>query len=110
MASVRGRVLATAWCAGAWCGKGSGQGTDVAVSDVKRSHPYRVGGAVDHHVADTGCRISDEVAFGAGIAGALAQYHRGLGGFGHAQSDPHGEQLPHRQGVFGGVLDRGHHR
>ena len=33
-----------------------------------------------------------------------------MGGFGQPQPDPHGEQLPHWEGVFGRVLHRGHHR
>ena len=50
------------------------------------------------------------VAVRAGVAGALAQDHGGLGGFGQPQPDPYGEQLPYGQGVFGRVLHRGDHR
>ena len=87
-----------------------GEGGDVVVGDVKCPHPLRCHGAVDEHVAHTGGGVGDAVAFRPGIAGSLSEDHGGLGGFGQPQPDPDGDQLPHRQGVFGGVLHRGHHR
>ena len=84
-----------------------GEVGDVGVGDVKGPDALRLGGAVDHHVTHTGGGVGDEVAFRACIPGTLAEHHRRLAGFGQAQPDPHGEQLPHGQGVFGRILDRG---
>src|SRR6516165_7982504 len=81
-----------------------GQPGDVGVGDMKRPHPLYGGVAFGEHITHPRCGVGNLFAARALLMGRRGEDHRGLGGLGHAQPDPHREQLAQRHDVFGGVL------
>ena len=83
---------------------------DVSIGDVECADPAWFGRTVLNDVSHTRCAGEDVVADGPGLACGRTEDHRGLGGFGHPQPDPHRKQLPDRQDLFRGVLHGGDDR
>ena len=79
----------------------------MGVGDVGEADPDGFGDAVEGDVADPGECFGDVVAAGAAFAGTITEDHVDLLGFGHAQGDAGGEQVPGRQHVFAWVLQCG---
>ena len=83
-----------------------GEHPDVVIGDPGEADPDRFGHAVDLDEADSGQAVRDLITAGAAVPGSGAEDQTDLVGLSQPQRDPDREQVPGRQGLLAGVLDR----